>query len=186
MANKIDAAEAAELLPSRPSDPALPLDDIQGDILVGLTKTAEAFVFFEIVDVSAFKTALRSVARRNVTSVKDVRDDDARIKKAKEVAARYKKDPGLLKIRHLNIAFSASGLEKLTGESLPMLPQEFRDGAASRAAGLHDPVDDAGRPSSWDPEFNEARQDGVLIATRESLAAPHAPPTARRARDGAR
>jgi Dyp-type peroxidase family len=171
MANKIDAAEAAELLPPPSSDPALPLDDIQGDILVGLTKTAEVFVFFEIVDVPTFKTALRSVARRNVTSVKDVRDDDARIKKAKEAAARYRKDPGRLKIRHLNIAFSASGLEKLTGGSLPALPQEFRDGAASRASRLHDPVDDAGRPSSWDPEFVEARQDGVLIATGESLEA---------------
>jgi Dyp-type peroxidase family len=171
MANKIEAAEAAELLPPPSSDPALPLDDIQGDILVGLTKTAEVFVFFEIADVSAFKTALRSVAKRNVTSVKDVRDDDVRIKKAKEAAARYKKDPGQLKIRHLNIAFSASGLEKLTRGSLPALPQEFRDGAASRASGLHDPVDDAGRPSSWDPEFDEARQNGLLIATGESLAA---------------
>ena len=100
MANKIDAAEAAELpfLPP-PSDPALPLDDIQGDILVGLTKTAEVFVFFEIMDVPAFKAALRLVAKRNVTSVKDVRDDDARIKKAKrsrrEIQERYRpaKDP---------------------------------------------------------------------------------------------
>lgn len=171
MANKIDAAEAAELLPRPSGDPALPLDDIQGDILVGLTKTAEVFVFFEIEDVSAFKRALRSVAKRNVTSVQDVRDDDARIKKAKEAAARYKKDPGLLEIRHLNIAFSVSGLEKLAKGSSSKLPQEFRDGAASRASGLHDPVDKDGKPSSWDPGFDEARQDGVLIATGESLEA---------------
>jgi Dyp-type peroxidase family len=171
MANKIDAAEAAEFLPPPPSDPVLPLDDIQGDILVGLTKTAEVFVFFEIVKVAAFKTALRSVARHNVTSVRNVRDDDARIKRAKEVAASSKKGPGLLKIRHLNIAFSANGLEKLKAGSLPALPQEFRDGAASRASQLHDPVDNDGKPSSWDPEFDEARQDGVLIATGESLAA---------------
>jgi Dyp-type peroxidase family len=171
MANKIDAAEAAELLPPPPSDPPLPLDDIQGDILVGLTKTAEVFVFFEIRDVSTFKTTLRSVARRNVTSVQDVQNDDSRIKEAKEAAARHKKNPTRLKIRHLNIAFSARGLEKLAAGSLQKLPQEFRDGAASRAAQLHDPVNNAGKPSSWEPGFDEARQDGVLITTGESLAA---------------
>lgn len=173
MANKIEAAEAAKLVPPSSNDPQLPLDDIQGDILQGLTKTSELFVFFQIVDVPAVKSALHWLARHHVTSVQDVRDDDTRISQAKVMAAQSHRKAARLQIRHLNIAFSAAGLVKLAGP-LPQLPPEFRAGAASRAQGLHDPVDEAGQPSSWDPDFDEARQDGVLITTGETAAAAEA------------
>ena len=36
-------------------DPALDLDDIQGDVLLGLQKKAEDFIFFSIKDVALFR-----------------------------------------------------------------------------------------------------------------------------------
>ena len=40
-------------------DPALDLDDIQGDVLIGLQKDAELFLFFRIADLARFKAGLR-------------------------------------------------------------------------------------------------------------------------------
>ncbi len=39
--------------------PSLELGDIQGDVLVGLQKNAECFVFFKIVNPSSFKRLVK-------------------------------------------------------------------------------------------------------------------------------
>jgi len=44
---------------STPELPALNLHEIQGDVLIGLQKNYERFIFFKIVEVAAFKSALR-------------------------------------------------------------------------------------------------------------------------------
>jgi len=44
---------------STPELPALNLHEIQGDVLIGLQKNYERFIFFEIAEVAAFKSALR-------------------------------------------------------------------------------------------------------------------------------
>ena len=44
---------------SAPELPALDLHEIQGDVLIGLQKNYERFIFFKIVDVTVFKSALR-------------------------------------------------------------------------------------------------------------------------------
>jgi Dyp-type peroxidase family len=167
--NKIDAATAVSLEDAQ-GDPRLPLDEIQGDILVGLTKTAEVFSFFHIADIGAFKHALHSLAKSGITSVAQVQADDKKIKAAKDTASRGGKKPKRLKIRHANIAFSASGVDKLAPGSSSQMPNEFRAGASAAAARLHDPVSN-GLPSSWETGFDEAQQDGVLIVTGESLEA---------------
>ena len=38
---------------------SIDLDQIQGDVLIGLQKFAEQFLFFQIKDVAGFKTLLR-------------------------------------------------------------------------------------------------------------------------------
>jgi hypothetical protein len=41
------------------NDPVLDLDDIQGDVLQGLQKNSENFIFFKIQDPQAFKNAMK-------------------------------------------------------------------------------------------------------------------------------
>jgi hypothetical protein len=43
-----------------PADPTLHLNDIQGDVLEGLQKNSENFIFFKIADVAAFKHAMKT------------------------------------------------------------------------------------------------------------------------------
>ncbi len=40
------------------NDPKLDLHEIQGDVLIGLQKNFENFIFFKIVKVPAFKAAM--------------------------------------------------------------------------------------------------------------------------------
>lgn len=40
-----------------PRDPSIRTTEIQGDVLIGLQKDLENFVFFKIEDVAAFKRA---------------------------------------------------------------------------------------------------------------------------------
>jgi len=56
--------------------PVLQLDDIQGDVLVGLQKNAELFLFFRIIDVPLFKAAMRGQVVRRLTSVRRTLERD--------------------------------------------------------------------------------------------------------------
>jgi hypothetical protein len=60
MSNPLAAPQASAGLNGAPGPPALDLDEIQGDVLLGLQKFFERFLFFEIADVIAFKAALRT------------------------------------------------------------------------------------------------------------------------------
>ena len=46
----------------------LELDDIQGDILLGLQKNAEAFLFFRILELTRFKRALKQYGLHRITN----------------------------------------------------------------------------------------------------------------------
>ena len=50
------------------TDPSLELGDIQGDVLIGLQKHAECFVFFKVVDPSLFKRLMKLHIVRRITS----------------------------------------------------------------------------------------------------------------------
>jgi hypothetical protein len=45
--------------------PQLELDDIQGDMLVGMQKNAELFLFFKITDAPRLKTLMRQSELRD-------------------------------------------------------------------------------------------------------------------------
>ncbi len=89
----------------RDSEEQLALDEIQGDILVGLQKEAEAFVGFRIADVGNFKRFLTGL---HLTTARDALLVDDRI-----AAFRANGGKGMLDIRGVNIAFSIDGLRKL-------------------------------------------------------------------------
>ena len=61
-------------------DPALALDEIQGDVLVGLQKNAELFLFFRVADLPAFKRRLRQEIVGRLTSTWRAQQRDRTVK----------------------------------------------------------------------------------------------------------
>ncbi len=49
-------------------DPVLDLHEIQGDVLIGLQKNFQNFIFFRILDVPAFKAAMRGKVISQITT----------------------------------------------------------------------------------------------------------------------
>ena len=89
----------------RDSEEQLELDQIQGDILVGLQKEAQLFVGFAIADVTKFKRFLSTI---HLTTGREALLAEDRINASRTNGAK-----GMLDIRGINIAFSAQGLKKL-------------------------------------------------------------------------
>lgn len=143
------------------SDPGLDLDDIQGDVLVGLHKDAELFLFFAIADAAGFKSALRQQVIGRLTSTRRV------IERGRVVQHRQPGRPGR---RHpwegLNLGFTHRGLTRLLGANRARLDPAFERGAdhPDTIAALNDPP-----ISQWLPAFVAEPIDGVFL-----IAGPHA------------
>ena len=138
-------------------DPSLELDDIQGDILIGLQKDAENFVFFEIADVGSFKSLMKQHVIRQITSAQEANRRD--------VVARQRKRQGerpLGSLTGLNLGLTKEGLTQLLGASRPRLDPSFETGANHRdtVEVLHDPP-----VSKWLKPFASGRIDGVFLIT---------------------
>lgn len=141
-------------------DPVLRTRQIQGDLLVGLEKDVETFVFFRILDVPAFKSALRCELINSVTTTEIVQLREVQIQAAKEVGHRER-----LHLTGLNIGFTHRGLEALLGKgNADGMDPSFVAGAAAAAKDLGDPVDADGRPR-WTEGFVHDAIDGVLLVT---------------------
>lgn len=133
------------------------LSDIQGDILIGLQKDAEVFLFFEIEDVSAFKVMLPALAAL-VTSCEKTMEREGVIRRAKASQSNARLD-----LLGLNIGFTAAGLGKLLGDENfgdgTDVDPAFLEGAPERADSLGDDTD------IWLEGFTSGRIDGVLLVT---------------------
>jgi Dyp-type peroxidase family len=138
----------------------LELDDIQGDVIIGLQKHAECFIFFKIADRAAFKRNVRLNIVKRMTS--------ARLAQQRDQAIARDRSSGLgtgNPFIGLNLGFTHNGLTQLLGAGRPMLEPSFERGADHHAtiAALHDP-----EPSAWCRRFTSDRIDGVfLIAGRD-------------------
>ncbi|KAK7033639.1 dye-decolorizing heme-containing peroxidase [Paramarasmius palmivorus] len=110
-ANEAKVAAASE---------GLNLDDIQGDVLVGMKKDKELFFFFGIQDAAAFKSKLASDIHGLITSTTQLLD------------------VALQPITAVNIAFSQSGLTTL-GNTDNLNDNAFRQGQSVSANSLGDP-----------------------------------------------
>ncbi|KAM5544620.1 hypothetical protein V8D89_001518 [Ganoderma adspersum] len=87
--------------------------NIQGDILAGLPKKVQHYLFFQIDDnVTAFRKRLHLLIPL-ITTTTQVQDDRAKIAANKKKAAEQRKAPELLRLSGVNIAFSQFGLTKL-------------------------------------------------------------------------
>lgn len=139
------------------ADITLNLENIQGDILVGMQKDAELFVLFTIDDVAAFKSRLPVLAT-TVTSTLKVVEREGVILRAKSSHSGVRLD-----LFGLNIGFTSKGLAKLLGTDevadAPGVDPSFVAGAKSRAEDLGDQVD------AWLDPFASDIADGVLLVT---------------------
>jgi Dyp-type peroxidase family len=133
----------------------LDLDDIQGDVLEGLQKKAEDFVFFKIVNALSFETLVKQYVIDRVTSARPVHE--------REVVIRRKNTGrGLKPIHGLNVGFTNAGMTELLGAGRPRLDLSFELGAENRKTteALNDPPS-----STWLKEFVADRIDGVFLIT---------------------
>ena len=150
--------------PGLPLTPKLALDQIQGDVLIGLQKNVQRFVFFEITDVANFKTDLRWTIADLATTTQTVKDREFLLAEIKAVG-----DTTILPLIGINVSFTNAGIQKLVaGLPVPLLGDpSFDAGAKAQAASLNDPVDAANEPTTWVPDFlnGYADIDGVFLIT---------------------
>ena len=135
----------------------LDLDQIQGDVLEGLQKNVEIFLFFEIVNKTYFKHILRRYISDQITSTQQVIDRQMTIEHRKRFdQARSDRFQGL------NLGLTKNGMTQLTTAGRPTLDPAFERGADHQdtIAALSDPP-----RSAWLKEFLSGRVDGVFLVT---------------------
>jgi len=151
------------------SQPPLNFDNIQGDILEGLAKTVESFVFFVITNPTQFRKSINSIIPLITTTTQALADQAA-------IQAHKKKgDPGLLTLVGTNIAFSQAGLHAL-GIDDNLQDPLFSAGQLADASnnftnnGLSDPgvVTGSTTDPAWDPIFKQTIH-GCILITGNSL-----------------
>lgn len=154
------AKQLLELAPgTAPGSPALELREIQGDILLGLQKNFERFVFFEIKAIPDFKKALRESVSNRITSTLEVHGRELQLQSMKR-----RGDRTILPNVGVNLAFTQQGIAKLIPNAAIGDPS-FAAGAKTQAFSLGDPVDAQKDPSTWLPQFLNATIDGVFLIT---------------------
>ena len=165
MSNELTPQNIKEAPEAVAGGPGLELDEIQGDVLLGLQKLFERFVFFEIKDVKTFKAALRRKVAHRITTSRTVQ--------LREFQLRDHKNQGnktILPNVGLNLGFTNSGILKLV-PGADLKDPSYAAGAKAQAASLNDPVDAQKNPSTWVPQFLNANIDGVFLITGGTQAA---------------
>ncbi|KAF8531600.1 Dyp-type peroxidase [Gautieria morchelliformis] len=151
------------------STPTLDLTNIQGDILQGLPKRVQSFIFFTITNPTEFRQRLKAIIPL-ITTTTQVLADEAAIAAHKESGAG-----GLLTLTGTNIAFSSKGLIALgvadqLGDDIFTRGQLDDARKSSADGGIADPgtpVDGGGIDPAWDPLFKKTIH-GVFNVTGDS------------------
>jgi Dyp-type peroxidase family len=135
--------------------PALELDDIQGDMLTGMQKNAELFLFFKITDAARFKATVRQHLVHQLTSTRRVHQREQIVDRSRRLG-----DPPGQQWLGLNLGFTKDGLTQLLGPRRPTMGEAFERGAAhpDTVKLLNDPP-----PETWVDGFLSDRIDGVLL-----------------------
>ncbi len=152
----------------------LQLEDIQGDVLLGLQKFFEGFLFFEIKDVDAFRHAVHHKIVRRITTSHTVRLREFELRDHKTQGSKER-----IPMTGLNVGFTSEGVKKLAGTA-DLGDSSFEAGAKARAADqsvvqpagapaptlpINDPRDDAGNLTTWIPPFLNGAIDGAFLIT---------------------
>jgi hypothetical protein len=104
--------------------PALNLHDIQGDVLIGLHKNAELFLFFKITDAARFKAAARQYVVGRLTNARQALDRERRV-----AERRLRREPAQETWLGLNLGFTKDGMTQLLGARRPPMEPAFERGA---------------------------------------------------------
>jgi Dyp-type peroxidase family len=148
--------------------PMLDLDEIQGDILQGLQKNAESFLFFRIANAPLFKTILRQYVITRVVNARRVQQRELIIENENRFGQKNAES-----FQGINLGFTKDGLNQLIGAERPPFESSFERGAADPAtiSRLNDPL-----PTKWRQPFAADRIDGVFLVTgtNASIVAFHA------------
>ncbi|PSR74716.1 hypothetical protein PHLCEN_2v9595 [Hermanssonia centrifuga] len=123
----------------------LPIQNIQGDILVGMKKQLETFYFFHINDPASFKTALNSYVP-TITST-----------------ATLLSPASSQPLAFVNIAFSSTGLQAL-GITDDLGDSQFSSGMYADATNLGDSL------STWESPFAGTNIHGAFLIGTDKLA----------------
>ncbi|KAH8117785.1 Dyp-type peroxidase [Phellopilus nigrolimitatus] len=127
------------------------LNDLQGDVVLGIPKRTEDLIFFNIHDAAAFKRDLKQLIPAITTT--------AQIQKMRTDIANHKGSGNteLLKLVGINIGFTIHGLTKL-GITDDLGDAAFKTGQFADAPALGDVV------SNWLDAFKKEIDGVVLIA----------------------
>ncbi|EJD06642.1 Dyp-type peroxidase [Fomitiporia mediterranea MF3/22] len=138
------------------------LNDLQADVVLGIPKRAEDFIFFNIQDAAAFKKDLKELIPAITTT--------AQVKKIRTDITNHKQQgkTDLIKVAAINIAFSVAGLKKL-GITESLGDDAFNQGQLAHAQNLGD----TGKTEngSFVPEWIDAFKneiDGVVLVAGDS------------------
>ena len=136
-------------------EPRLELRDIQGDVLLGLQKDAEAFLFFQIVNAALFKRAVRHSCLHRITNTEQVRQRALIIRRRQQSGREGREG-----FSGLNLGFTKHGLTRLLGAGGPQIDPAFERGADDEGTieRLHDPP-----LAGWLKEFVADRVDAVFL-----------------------
>jgi len=145
--------------PAPPPGP-LNLDNIQGDILSGLPKKTQLYIFFEIADVTKFRQNLVRFIP-HITSVAQVLKDRKAIDDHKR-----KKLSGFITLVGVNISFSHLGFVKLgiDDSSVAAATDPFIIGQEADSLSLGDPRASNGTGPDWDSHFLQPLHGLILIS----------------------
>lgn len=135
----------------------LDLNDVQGDVVVGLQKDFENFIFFKIINCISFKQRIKFYGINRITTATLAR-------RRNEIIGQRQKSGGRPRQNFIgiNLGFSKDGLDQLIGAGRPRLDAAFERGAdhPGTLERLNDPP-----KSRWLAKFLADRIDGVLLIT---------------------
>ena len=127
-------------------DPELPLDDIQGNVMVGFNKDHQWFVSLRIGDLDRVRPWLRSMADEVSTSAEVLRHNRAFVADRRALG----REPAVSAVwTHLALTYPA--LLRLRSDAVHFRDEAFRAGLSGRSEFIGDPSDPAaeGHASNW-------------------------------------
>jgi Dyp-type peroxidase family len=135
--------------------PRLDLNEIQGDLLIGMQKNAQLFLFFKMADAARFKAVAREYVVGLLTRGGTVQERERMV-----AARRRRGSSGHMPWLGMNLGFTKDGLTRLLGPNRPRMDPSFERGAddPETIAALNDPP-----PSRWMSGFRSDRVDGVFL-----------------------
>ena len=105
----------------------LDLREIQGDLLIGMQKNAEQFIFFKINDVPRFKARTKEYLVRWMTNARTVQEREGRVEERRR-RQQAKTEAWMAS----NLGFTRDGLTQLLGSNRPRLDPAFERGPIIR------------------------------------------------------